>query len=223
MIPKSFSIALKDLRVEFRTMRMIVTMLIFSLMVIMAFRFAFLFYSANFEPIVAPILWITFTFAGMFGLVSSFAKEKDTGSLQGLMLCPTGRWSIYLGKLTSNLVLLLVIDFSALLFFALFFNFDFHGQVFPLVTIVILGTVAFSIIGTLLAALSVNVRGRESLFTILMVPLIILTVLVPAIVATSKVLIGQAAEAWPEIRVLLMFSLIYLALSYILFDRILEE
>jgi heme exporter protein B len=222
MISQGFSIAAKDLRVEFRSMRMVVTMVIFSLMVIMAFRFAFLFYSADFEPIVAPILWVTFTFAGMFGLVSSFAREKDTGSLQGLMLCPTGRWSIYLGKLMSNLVLLMIIDFSALLFFAVFFNFDFHGNTLPLIGIVVLGTVAFAVVGTLIAALSVNIRGRESLLTILIVPIIVLPVLVPSIVATSKVLVGQAVDAIPEIRILAMFALIYFAASYLLFNRVME-
>lgn len=220
MTSHSLALAVKDLRVEFRTLRMIVTMLIFSLMVVMAFRFAFLFYNRDIEPIVAPILWVTFTFAGMFGLVTSFSREKDTGSLHGLMLCPTGRWSIYLGKLLSNLALLLIVDFSALLFFAIFFNFDFHGNILPLIGIVILGTVAFAVIGTLIAALSVNARGRESLLTILMVPLIIMTILLPSIDATSKVLESTFPEN--EIRMLAMFSIVYLALSYVLFDRVLE-
>lgn len=218
-----FTIAMKDLKVEFRTMRMIVTMVIFSLMVIMAFRFAFLFYDAETDPMItAPILWVTFTFAGMFGLVSSFAKEKDTGSLQGLMLCPANRWSIYLGKLLSNLVLLLIVDFSALLFFSVFFNFDYGGNIVPLVSLIILGSVAFTIIGTLVAGLSVNLRGRESALTILMIPLIILTVLMPSIIATSKALEGQIGDAWGEIRIVAMFSLVYLALSYLLFEYVLE-
>ncbi|UCD92070.1 MAG: heme exporter protein CcmB [Methanobacteriota archaeon] len=220
MTSYSLALAVKDLKVEFRTLRMIVTMLIFSLMVVMAFRFAFLFYNRDIEPSVAPILWVTFTFAGMFGLVSSFSREKDTGSLQGLMLCPTGRWSIYLGKLLSNLALLLIVDFSALLFFAVFFNFDFHGNILPLIGIVILGTVAFAVIGTLIAALSVNARGRESLLTILMVPLIIMTILLPSIDATSKVLESTFPEN--EIRMLAMFSIVYLALSYVLFYRVME-
>jgi heme exporter protein B len=216
-------IALKDLKVEFRTMRMIMTMVIFSLMVIMAFRFAFLFYDAEAEPmIIAPILWVTFTFAGMFGLVSSFAREKDTGSLEGLMLCPANRWSIYLGKLLSNLVLLLIVDFAALLFFSVFFDFGYGGNVVPLAMLVILGSVAFTVVGTLVAGMSVNLKGRESALTILMLPLIILTVLMPAITATSKALEGQIGDAWGEIRLIAMFSLVYLALSYLLFDYVLE-
>ena len=223
MSANGITIALKDLRVEFRTMRMIVTMVIFSLMVIMAFRFAFLFYSAEAEPmIIAPILWVTFTFAGMFGLVSSFSKEKDTGSLQGLMLCPSDRFSIYLGKLLSNLVLLLIVDFAALLFFSVFFDFDYGGNIVPIVSLVVLGSVAFTIVGTLVAGMSVNLKGRESALTILMLPLIILTVLMPAIIATSKALEGQVGDAWGEIRIVAMFSLVYLALSYLLFEYVLE-
>jgi heme exporter protein B len=182
-----------------------------------------LFFSVSNDPvIIAPILWVTFTFAGMFGLVSSFSKEKDTGSLQGLMLCPSDRFSIYLGKLLSNLVLILIVDFAALLFFSVFFDFGYGGNIVPLVSLVILGSAAFTIVGTLVAGLSVNLKGRESALTILMLPLIILTVLMPAIIATSMALEGRIGDAWGEIRLIGMFALVYLALSYLLFEYVLE-
>jgi len=223
MISRGFAIAKNDLVTEFKTMRMFLTMLIFALMVLLAFKFAFSFYSTDFEPLVAPILWITFVFAGMFRLVSSFAKEKDTGSLEGLMLAPTGRWSIYLGKLMSNLMLLLFIDFVALLFFAVFFAFDYHGNILGVAFVVILGTLAFAIAGTLMAGIAANARGKEVVFPILLIPMIILTVLLPSITATSQALEGGIGDAIPEIRILAVFSIIYLALSYVLFEYTLEE
>lgn len=223
MISRGLTIAKNDLVTEFKTLRMLMTMLIFSLMVLLSFKFAFSYYMTDVEPLVAPILWITFVFAGMFRLVSSFAKEKDNGSLEGLMLAPAGRWSIYLGKLLSNLGLLLIIDFLALLFFAIFFAFDYHGNFLSVAVVIILGTIAFAVAGTLMSGIAVNARGKEIVFPILLIPMIILTVLMPSITATSKALESGIMDALPEIRILAMFSIIYLALSYVLFEYILEE
>jgi heme exporter protein B len=223
MISRALAIARNDLVTEFRTMRMLMTMLVFTLMVLLAFRFSFSFYSTDFEPLVAPILWITFIFAGLFRLVSSFAKEKDTGTLESLMMAPTDRWAIYLGKLLSNLALLLLIDFLALLFFGIFFNFEYHGNVLTVAIVIVLGTVAFAVAGTLMAGVAVSATGKEIVFPILLIPMIILTVLMPAITATSKALESDLWGALAEIRLLAMFSLIYLALSYMLFGYTLED
>lgn len=223
MISRGFAIAKNDLLTEFKTLRMFMTMLVFALMVLLSFKFAFSYYSTDFEPLVAPILWITFVFAGMFRLVSSFAKEKDTGCLEGLMLAPTGRWSIYLGKLLSNLTLLLFIDFVALLFFGVFFAFDYHGNILAVALVVVLGTIAFAIGGTLMAGIAANARGKEIVFPILLIPIIILTVLLPSITATSAALESSVFEAINEIRILAVFSIVFLAMSYVLFEYTLEE
>jgi heme exporter protein B len=221
MISRGLAIARNDIVIEFKTLRMITMMLLFVLMVLLSFKFAFSFFLTDVEPFVAPILWITFVFAGLFRLVSSFGREKDTGSLEGLMLAPAGRWSIYLGKLLSNLALLLIIDFLALFFFSIFFAFDFHGNLLMVLIVVVLGTFAFAVAGTLMSGVAVNARGRELAFPILLIPMILLTVLMPT--ATSKALEVGIGDALPEIRMLAMFSLIYLALSYVLFEYTMED
>jgi heme exporter protein B len=220
---QGFTIAKNDIVTEFKTMRMLLTMLIFGIMVLLSFKFAFTYYATDFVPLVAPILWITFVFAGMFRLVSSFAKEKDTGCLEGLMLAPSGRWSIYVGKLLSNLALLLIIDFVALLFFGVFFAYDYGGNILGVAIVIILGTVAFAVAGTLVSGIAVNAKGREIVFPILLIPMIVLTVLMPSINATSMALDGGILDAIPEIRIIAMFSVIYIALSYVLFEFVMED
>jgi heme exporter protein B len=220
---QGFTIAKNDLVTEFKTMRMLLTMLIFGIMVLLSFKFAFTYFTTDFVPLVAPILWITFVFAGMFRLVSSFSKEKDTGCLEGLMLAPSGRWSIYVGKLLSNLALLLIIDFVALLLFAVFFAYDYGGNILGVAIVIVLGTVAFAVAGTLVSGIAVNAKGREIVFPILLIPMIVLTVLMPSINATSMALEGGILDAVPEIRIIAMFSVIYIALSYVLFEFVMED
>jgi heme exporter protein B len=227
MIPQALTIAKKDIKTEFRTKEMIFSMVVFSLMIIVAFMFAFDFYEIegdSLNPFVPPILWITFCFAGMFGLLSSFSKEKDRGSLDGLLLCPMDRTAIYFGKVISNYFLILLVDFSTILFFTLFFRYDFNGNLGPVIFIVLLGTFCFVVAGTLISGIAVNSSSiRGVLLPILLIPIILLTVLMPSVIATSKALEGDILGAQPELRLMGMFAVVYIALAYLLFNFVVEE
>jgi heme exporter protein B len=227
MIPQAITIAKKDIKTEFRTKEMIFSMVVFSLMIIVAFMFAFDFYDiegTDLDPLVPPILWITFCFAGMFGLLSSFSKEKDRGSLDGLLLCPMDRTAIYFGKVISNYFLIMLVDISSILFFTLFFRYDFHGNLGPVLFVVFLGTFCFVVAGTLISGIAVNSSTiRGVLLPILLIPIILLTVLMPSIIATSKALDGDILGAQPELRLMGMFAVVYIALAYLLFNFVVEE
>jgi heme exporter protein B len=227
MIREALAIARKDIKVEFRTKEMIFSMVVFSLMIMVAFTFAFDFFDlkeAQLEPLVPPMLWITFCFAGMFGLLSSFSKEKDRGSMDGLLLCPSDRTAIYFGKVISNYVLIVIVDISSIIFFTLFFQYDFGDNLGPLLFVVLLGTLCFVVAGTMVSGIAVNSQAiRGVLLPILLIPIILLTVLMPSIIATSKVLEGDIMGAQPEIRLMGMFAVIYIACAYVLFNFVVEE
>ena len=172
---------------------------------------------------VSPILWVTFCFAGMLGLLTSFAKEKDRGTLDALMLVPMDRSAIYFGKVLSNYFLILIVDIASVVFFAAFFAFDYNGNLLPMIAVIFLGTFGFVVIGTLISSISVNARGREVLFAILLIPLILFTVLLPSITATSLALEGRIMDAQVELRLLGSFAVIYMAVGYVLFNFVLEE
>jgi heme exporter protein B len=227
MMREALAIARKDIKTEFRTKEMIFSMVVFSLMIMVAFTFAFDFFEiteARLEPLVPPILWITFCFAGMFGLLSSFSKEKDKGSLDGLLLCPTDRTAIYFGKVISNYFLIVIVDISSIVFFTLFFKYDYNGNIGPLLFVVFLGTFCFVVAGTMVSGIAVNSQSiRGVMLPILLIPIILLTVLMPSIIATSKVLEGDIWDALPELRFMGSFALIYLACAYLLFNFVVEE
>lgn len=227
MMREALTIARKDLKVELRTKEMIFAMIVFSLMIIVAFAFAFDFFDLQgeqLEPLIPPMLWITFCFAGMFGLLSSFSKEKDKGSMDGLLLCPSDRTAIYFGKVLSNYILIVIVDISSIVFFTLFFRYDLGENLGPLMFIVLLGTLCFVVAGTMVSGIAVNSQAiRGVLLPILLIPIILLTVLIPSITATSKVLEDDILAAQPEIRLMGMFAVIYMACAYVLFNFVVEE
>ena len=224
MLRESYIFAIKDLKVELRTKSMLNTMIIFALLIILSFRFALSTAEVDIVYIAPAVLWITFAFAGMFGLTAGFAKEKDKESLSALLLCPTERSAIYLGKVMSNLVILFLIELAALVLFFAFFSLEFTGEPALLVLVIVLGTVGFVIIGTLISAISINTKSREVLLPIMLIPLIIFTIIMPSITATSAVFQGGAfADIFEEVRLLVTFNIVYFIISMLLFEYVIEE
>jgi heme exporter protein B len=213
---------------------MINSMLIFSMIVIIIFNFAFIELLADSEnPIAdngefidylaAGVLWITFIFTGMLGLSRSFIAEKDKNCLEGLMLCPVSRNTIYIGKLISNLILIFIIEIISLFIFSLFFNYDLFDKIGLLIPIFILGTSGFVIVGALLSAISMNTRNREVLLPLLLFPILI-PVLISAVVATAQVLTGGTLnDIGDSLRLLGAYDIIFLVIALLTFEFVIEE
>ncbi|NOR46944.1 MAG: ABC transporter permease, partial [Methanosarcinaceae archaeon] len=212
---RSLHIAAKDLKAEFRTKQMLNSMVIFSLLVIVIFSVSFgdLLGDSEIVSQLAPgVLWIAFTFAGMLGLSRSFASELENGCLEGLKLCPVDRSAIYTGKTISNAVIMFLVELITIPLFAVMFNYSIEGLL-GLAVVVILGTIGFISVGTLLSALTVNTRTRELLLPILLLPIII-PVIIPAVLATGKILAnGDISDISGELRLLLVYDIIFFVIA----------
>lgn len=199
-------------------------MVLVSLVIVLSFRFAFFYFSVDLNQdieLVAPILWSTIFFAGLIGLESSFSFEKENRCLDGLLLLPTSRYSIYLGKVLSNLVFLIVVNVATLIFVIAFFSYDPGETIVPLFGVISLGTVSFVSMGTLVSGMTISAKTSQTILRIALIPLIIFTVVLPAVVATSKVVAGDGNLVL-ELRILGGFAILSLLLAYLLFGYLLE-
>lgn len=217
---RSLHIAAKDLKAEFRTKQMLNSMVIFSLLVIVIFSVSFgdLLGDSKMVTQLAPgVLWIAFTFAGMLGLSRSFAGELENGCLEGLKLCPIDRSAIYNGKIMSNAVIMFLVEIMIIPLFAVMFNYSING-LSGLAIVILLGTIGFISVGTLLSALTVNTSTRELLLPILLLPVII-PVIIPAVLATGKILAnGDISDISGELRLLAVYDIIFLIIAQLVFE-----
>ena len=219
-VGKVWSIVSKDLSLEKRSREMLSSMFIFSLIVILIFSFSFDLAVERASTVAPGVLWVAITFAGMLGLARSFVLERDQGCLDGLLLCPVDRSIIYLGKMLGNLIFISITEVIIVpLCFALF-NLPFHALLLP---VILLGTIGFSAVGTLVSAMTVHARAREVMLPILLFPLV-MPALIAAVKLTAGVLDGQS---WAQMRnwlqLLVGFDVIYFVLSYLAFEYIVEE
>ena len=121
-IQASFAIFAKDVTAERRTKEVFNTMLVFALVVIVIFSFAFEPTADESRAIAGGLLWVAFLFAGILGLNRSFARETQNDCLDGLRLAPVDPAAICLGKMFGNLAFMLVTELIVLPFFAVFYN-----------------------------------------------------------------------------------------------------
>jgi heme exporter protein B len=220
---KILAIVWKDIVAEMRTKEMFSAMFVFALLVIVVFNFAFdLRVTGERVRQVAPgALWVAFAFAGMLGLNRAFVLEKDRGCLEGLLLAPVDRTAIYFGKMISTMLFMLVVEafmlpvFTALLGISLF---DLR-----LLLIVVLGTLGFAGVGTILSAMTAQTRAREVLLPILLLP-VAAPVLIAAVKATAGVLDGLALQEIARwLQLLVAFDIIFPAVAFMSFDFVVRE
>lgn len=198
-------------------------MLMFGLLVILMFHFAFEPDSQETERFGPGLLWMTFIFAGILGLNRSFAGERENDSLQGLLMAPTDWGTIFVGKMLANLIFMLIADGVILLCFALFFNFDLLPRIGWLSLIIFLGTLAFASVGTILSAISMNTRMSEVMLPVLLIP-VALPAVVGSVESTAAIFTdppGEALGFW--LRFLVVYNVIFVTLPFLLFDFVLEE
>ncbi|MGH2583083.1 MAG: heme exporter protein CcmB [Anaerolineales bacterium] len=211
----------KDFAIEWRARQLLTSMLMFSILVILIFNFALDLNVRVRNELSAGILWATFAFAGTLGLNRSLALESENRALDGLLLAPVDRSALYFGKTTANLLFMLVVEMLTLPMYGLLYNVNpFH---WGFLLVLLLGSWAYSAIGTLLSAMSAQTRSRDLLLPVLLFPLA-LPVLVSSVRASSAFLSGlEFAYAWPGISLLLAYGVIIPTLGYMFFNLIVEE
>lgn len=221
---RSLYITAKDLRTELRTKQVINSMLVFSLVVMVIFSLSLsdvLSDSSVIDRVAPGLLWIAFIFAGTLGITRTFASETENGCLEGLRLCPVESAAIYTGKAVSCMCLMLMMEIITLPVFIVLFNYSIPS--IPLMAMVILlGTAGFSVVGTLLSALTVNTRTREILLPVILLPLL-LPVLIPAVLATAKILAGEGIfDIVTELRLMAVYDIVFFTLARLLFGHTME-
>ena len=218
---KVLAVLIKDVRAEIRTKDIFSAMLVFALLSVVIFQFAFDLRVDNVRQVVPGVLWVSITFAGILGLNRSFVLEKDKGSLEGLLLTPVDRGAIYLGKMLANLVFIVVVEMFIIPLSSIFFNVPLWLP--SILLAVALGTVGFAAVGTVFSAMSVNTRAREVLLPILLLPVIV-PVLIAGVRISGGILDGQTlGELSNWLQLLVVFDVLYLAASFLAFDFVVEE
>jgi len=216
-------VARKDLAIEFRTRTAFFSALVFSVLAITIFYFA---WDAS---IVSPtdrapgVLWVVLTFSALLGLQRSFALEEHDRGIDALLVSPVSRESIYLGKAIGNLLFLSAIQAISIPALALFYNMPVGKPLLIVSGIVLLAMIGIVAVGTLFSAMAVNTRLAELLLPMLSLPFFV-PVLMNAAQAATAIFAGRpVSEVSNLLKILVAFDIVFAFACMLAFPFTLEE
>ena len=219
----SLAIAAKDVAIEWRTKTAFISSMVFAVLVLAVLYFARDATAVASIDIAPGALWVTFTFAAMVGLNRAFLLERENHALDGMLLTPAPPTAIFLGKVLANLAFVGAVEAISLPLFTLFYDVPVWRQLPQLVLVVVMATVAFVPVGTLLSSMVVRTRFSESMLPVLLLPFLV-PPLVGAVQLTSRLLAGRPLSDLPEwVRLLAVFDVVFFILPLLLFEATLDE
>ncbi len=218
-----WAILWKDLTVERRTKESINAMLFFAALVLFIFAFALGPDREKLRDAAPGLLWLAFVFTGVLGLGRGFQAERENDALEGLLLHPGDKGAIYLGKLRGNLLFVGAVELLVIPLMAVFYNLDLWRVAPALFGVALLGTLGFAALGTLYSALTVNLRFREVLLPLLLLPPTVPVLLGGVEATTALIRDGALGEATRWLGVLAAFDAVYLTACLLLFEHVLED
>jgi heme exporter protein B len=217
------AILMKDLRIELRTKETLAALLLLGLLTLVVLSFAFDPTSPLREAAAPGVLWVAVTFAGTLGMNRSLLLEREHDCLQGLLLAPVDRGSIYLAKTAANFVFMTTAQLVLVPLFVFFFNLPFGHTITRITPVLLLGLLGFAAVGTTFAAVSLRTRAREVMLPLLMLPLAA-PLLIAGIQASTALMAGEAFGAVSHwLNLLAAFDAVFLVVGWMAFEYVVAE
>jgi heme exporter protein B len=204
------AMARKDLLLELRARDTLPAMLLFVVSALVIFHFALP--SGAGRVAGLGLLWVAIVFTALLGLSRAFVAEREQGVLDGLVLAPSDRSAIWLGKAIAAFAFLALAEVVALPLFALFFS-GIHGAT---IAGVVLADIGICAVGVFVAAMAVATRARELLLPVLFLPLVI-----PVIVGG----VGASVTGSPGryLAFLALYDALFATICWASFDYVVSE
>jgi heme exporter protein B len=200
----------KDLRVALRAGDTLPAMLLFVFSTLVVFHFASP--EGAGDSAAYGLLWVAIVFTALLGLARAWVPEQEHGVLDALVLTPSDRSAIWLGKTLATLVFLAAAQAVALPAFVLFFApLDLTALVG-----VLLADLGMCAVGSLLAAMAAAGRARE-----LLLPLLFLPLSIPLVVGGVGAAIS--ADGGRYLLLLALYDAVFAVLSWASFEYVVTE
>ena len=216
-------LVLKDLKIELRSKEIVTSMFIFGVSVTLIFALAFQ-VAPNIILQFAPgLLWMTILFTSVLGLNRLFSLENEENALWSWLSAPVDRGTVYLSKLISSLIFILLSELLLIIPFFIFLNLpnEFSSILFGL--ILFLGSISILTVGCIIAGITLQTRMRDVLIPILLFPLSS-PVIIAAIKCTESLFSNREFVEWNFWLLMLgTFSVIFGLFGYLIFSRIVED
>jgi heme exporter protein B len=212
----------KELLLQWRTRGQFMAVFVFGAAALLLFSFAIGPDSSALRTFSAGFLWLGLLLSSTLTLAESFHAEMENRALEGLLLLPSDPHALYYAKAIANWLQLTILGIALVPIMVVLYDAG-TTRLLTLLLVIVLGTAGLSAPGTLYAAMTAQLKAKQTLLPLLLFPLIV-PALLGSVKATSLVILGDPmGQARPWIILLLAFDLIYWSLCGLLYGRVVED
>lgn len=213
----------KDLLLELRRRESLLAMFFFGALLLFIFHFALDVRPERAAEMAPGLLWLAVVFCGTLGLMQLFQPERENRCLEALLLAPLDHASLFLSKAVFNFILMALVEIVVFPLFWVLFSLTAWERLPFIFLYGLLGTVGFSLLGTLFSALTLGARGRE-----ILLPLLLLPLMIPVVLATIRGMetilsASDFSESLPWLHLLIGFDVIFCTAGILVFDWVVES
>ena len=218
----AISLAVKDLNVELRRAHELLSIIAFALTSILMSSFAWRGSLIRTPEVLSAALWIVVYFSSILALTTSFAREVNRGTIEGLRSLPIPPFVVLMGKVLYSHVVLLLVLLTTVMSSIIFLNLE--VAVIPaLLVVFVVGVMDLALVGSMVSALVMYSEGKTLLLSFLFFPVSV-PVLIPSTQAVGRILAGYTLmQVLPEVQLLLAFLLAIGVASFLLFGDVFQE
>jgi len=212
----------KDLRIEARARQTLGLVVMLGILIVVVLGLGLDSDATVKGPSATAILWVAYLFGGVLCFEKTMAVERHDGAMAGLLLAPIDRGVIYLGKLIANLILMLVVVLVVTPVGVMLMGFDLSAAPLQFALILAISMIGFAAVGTLFAAAVSSTRLQGGLLAMVSFPIAL-----PLVITTTRMMLDLFADN-PKpmselgLTILIAFDVIYLTISWIVFELALE-
>jgi heme exporter protein B len=222
VIQDTLLIALKDLRIESRSRQTLSLVVVLGILIVTVLGLGLgSTLGKEGSPSAVAVLWIAYLFSGVLCFEKTMDVERRDGALAGLMLAPLDRGIIYAAKLLSNLTLMVTVAAVITPVGVLFFGFDLSPAPFRFLTIIFLSMLGFAAVGTLFSALASSSRLQGGFLAMLVFP-VTLPLVIASTQISNRLYDPNQTLTGSSFAILIAFDAIFLTVSWLAFEWVLE-
>lgn len=213
----------KDLRLELRSGQSTIVLFALSLLIMVVLVFALNPAPKDKAQDAAGALWVAMVFAGMLGATRTVLAENENGCIRALAMSPADPAAIYGAKLAAAFSFMAVAECAAVILIVLFFNLEFGAEILALAPPLLLGTLGFSALATLLAAISGRTRAGDLLLPLLAVPMFV-PALIAGVKSSEAAIVGQSIASMRQwLGILVAYDVLFVTVGALLFEHVITE
>jgi len=222
LLGQTLAVAGKDLRVEVRGRYTLGAVLPFAGTLLIAFGLSLGPGRTLLQQTAPGLLWLAVLFASVLAFRQAYQAEVEDGAMEGLLLAPIDKASVFLGKAAAVALELLLMEALVVPTVIAMFGLSLGDAPLVLGGAFVLGTIGLAAVGSLFGVLAESPRAREAVFPLLVFPLAT-PVLVAGVKATELASTGRGGQAGSWLGLLIAFDLVVLGVGTLVFGQLLED